>query len=278
MAKDFLQRPTDDLEKIYKIKEQYGGSRTGITPKNKKILRQFTDDRIQSLIDMPDTMLREVNREVELRRKTSKKNNSVLPALVDVFNVSMVKKVMLVIAAHIMLARAPRRANLSGMRLDWIRWHEGLATIEIPALLVKSRQDEDGPLIIPLDAKASKLLDQYLKVLRPKVLHPDDKQNPFLFPSPPHAGRQRLGNCYETLPDRLVDQVHDRVGVRINPHLWRHLLGWIWLREDPDKLPAVQKLLGHRNIQTTIIYYADIDESLVLTKWQEFLDGKKKKT
>lgn len=277
MAKDFVQRPPDDLEKIKKIKGKYGRKRKGISLKNKRILRKFSDERIQALIDMPDAMIRDVNREVERRREAIRKAKGVLPRPVDVFDVSLIKNVMLVLSAHIMLARAPRKENLSGMKLEWIRWREGLATVEVPAEFVKSREEQDGPLHIPLNAQASRLLDQYLKALRPKVLHPDDRQNPFLFPSPPHAGKQRIGASYETMPDRLVDQVHERVGVRINPHLWRHLLGWIWLKEDPDKLPAVQKLLGHKSIQTTIDYYADIDESVVLTKWQEFLDGKRKK-
>lgn len=274
LAKHFVELPPADLEKIVKIKEAYGTKRKGIAPKNKAILKHFTAARIQALIDMPDRITRDVNREVARRREAHRKKSGVLPRPVEVFDAPLIRNVMLALAAHIMLARAPRRANLAGIRLDWIRWREGLATVELPAPLVKSRKEPDGPLLIPLDARTSRLLDQYLKVLRPKILHPDDR-NPYLFPSPPHAGQQRIGGCYETLPDRLVDQVHERVGVRINPHLWRHLIGWIWLKEDPDKLPAVQKLLGHKSMQTTIDYYADIDESVVLTKWTEFLDGKK---
>ncbi len=275
LAKDFVQRSPDDLEKIGKVKEKYGKKHEGIAPKNKEILRKFTDARIQTLIDMPDRITNEVNREVASRREIFRQEHGALPPPIEVFDQFLIKKVMFALAAHIMLTRAPRRSNLAGLRLAWIRWRDGHATIEIPPQLVKSRRQQDLPLIIPLDIKASKLLDQYLKKLRHKMLHPDDDQNPYIFPSPPHAGKQRLGGFYDGLPDRLVDQVHDRVGVRINPHLWRHLLGWIWLKEDPDKLPAVQKLLGHKSIETTIKYYADIDETVILKKWMEYLDGKK---
>ncbi|MEM5545033.1 site-specific integrase [Sulfitobacter sp. AS92] len=275
MAKDFVQCPPDDLEKIKKIKEKYGKKHEGIAPKNKETLRKFTDARIQALIDMPDRVTADVNKEVVRRREAYRQEHGVLPLPVDVFNQSLIKQVMLALSAHIMLSRAPRRSDLAGLRLEWIRWREGHATVEIPPTFVKSRKKQDPPLIIPLDPRASKLLDQYLKSLRAKMLHADDARNPFLFPSPPHTGKQRIGGFYVGLPDRLVDEVHERVGVRINPHLWRHLIGWIWLKEDPDKLPAVQKLLGHKSIETTIKYYADIDESVVLTKWLEFLDGKK---
>ncbi|MCL1629476.1 site-specific integrase [Roseibaca sp. V10] len=275
LAKDFVQRPPDDLEKIGKVKTKYGKKHEGIAFKNKEILRKFTDARIQALIDMPDRITAHLNREVVRRREAYRQEHGVLPPPVAVFDQSLIKQVMLALAAHIMLTRAPRRSNLAGLRLEWLRWRDGCATLEVPAPFVKSRKVQDPPLIIPLDVKVSKLLDQYLKSLRPKMLHPDDAQNPFLFPSPPHAGKQRFGGFYVGLPDRLVDQVHERVGVRIHPHLWRHLLGWIWLKEDPDKLPAVQKLLGHKSIETTIKYYADIDESVVLKKWLEYLDGKK---
>ena len=275
LAKDFVQRTQDDLEKIGKIKEKYGKKHEGIAPKNKETLRKFTDARIQALIDMPDRITADVNREVVRRREAYRQEHGVLLPPVDVFDQSLIKQVMLALAAHIMLTRAPRRSNLAGLRLEWLRWRDGCATVEIPSSFVKSRKRQDPPLVIPLDIKVSKLLDQYLKSLRPKMLHTDDDRNPYLFPSPPHAGKQRIGGFYDGLPDRLVDQVHERVGVRIHPHLWRHLLGWIWLKEDPDKLPAVQKLLGHKSIETTIRYYADIDESVALKEWIGYLDGKK---
>ncbi len=275
LAKDFVERSPDDLEKIGKVKGKHGKKHEGIAPSNKETLRKFTNERIQALIDMPDRITAEVNREVVRRREAYRQEHGALPPPAAMFDQFLIKQVMLALGAHIMLTRAPRRSNLAGLRLEWIRWRDGCATLEIPAPFVKSRKRQDPPLIIPLDIKVSKLLDQYLKGLRPKMLHPDDDRNPYLFPSPPHAGKQRIGGFYDGLPDRLVDQVHERVGVRIHPHLWRHLLGWIWLKEDPDKLPAVQKLLGHKSIQTTIKYYADIDESVVLKKWQEYLDGKK---
>lgn len=275
LAKDFVERSPEDLEKIASLKRKYGNSRRGIAPKNKEILRRFTSERIQKLIDIPGGIVLDVNRSVAARREAGRQKHGILPRPANVYDASLVQKVMLALAAHIMLTRAPRRKNLSGMRLDWIRWRDDLATVEIPPQFIKSRRSMDGPLLIPLDATASRLMDNYLKILRPKLLHPEDGQNPFLFPSPPHAGKQRIGGCYETLPDRLVDVVHERVGVRINPHLWRHLIGWIWLKEDPDKLPAVQKLLGHKSIQTTVDYYAEIDETVVLTEWMGFLDGKK---
>ena len=40
-------------------------------------------------------------------------------------------------------------------------------------------------------------------------------------------------------------------------------------------MTAGQKLRWHKRIETTIKYYADIDETVILKKWMEYLDGKK---
>jgi hypothetical protein len=192
LAKDFVEHSPDDLEKIKKVKAKYGKKHEGIATKNKETLRKFTDDRIQKLIDMPDRITAEVNREVVRRREAYRQEHGALPSPIEVFDQSLIKQVMLALAAHLMLTRAPRRSNLAGLRLEWIRWRDGCATVEIPAPFVKSRKVQDPPLIIPLDEKASKLLGQYLKSLRGKMLHPDDAQNPYVFPSPPHAGKQGM--------------------------------------------------------------------------------------
>ena len=275
LAKRFVGRSQDDIESIAEIRATYTISRRGIAPRNREKLQNFTPARIQTLIDMPDLLLRQINREVKHRREAHRTSHGVLPRPEEVYGIRLIREVMIILAHHIMLARAPRRANLSGIKLDWLRWRDGLVTIEIPWHVVKKRKEVDGPLPIPLSADTSCLLKSYQEKLRPKILHPDDPENPYLFPSPPHAGEHRIGECYLGLPDRLVDRIHDVVGVQIHPHLSRHLLGWIWLRENPEKLPSVQKLLGHKHMQTTIDYYAEIDESVALNQWQEFLNAKK---
>jgi integrase len=41
-----------------------------------------------------------------------------------------------------------------------------------------------------------------------------------------------------------------------------------------DNLPRVQRLLGHKSLQTTVDYYAELDENLVLDGWQALLEDK----
>ena len=137
---------------------------------------------------------------------------------------------------------------------------------------MKLREDADPDLALDLSVETSRLLRQFLDKVRPFALIAGDEQNPYLFP----GKGDTVGKPFETLLQRLVNWVFRVVGVKIHPHLYRHLIGWIWLRDNIDMLPVVQQLLGHKNIQTTIDYYAAIDGSLAMQRWNEFLDGKRK--
>lgn len=68
---------------------------------------------------------------------------------------------------------------------------------------------------------------------------------------------------------------HRITGIRMNPHLYRHFLGWLWLKDDPDRLPDVQRLLGHISLETTLEFYAEIDETFAIDRWQAYLADKK---
>jgi len=41
-----------------------------------------------------------------------------------------------------------------------------------------------------------------------------------------------------------------------------------------DNLPRVQRLLGHESLKTTVEYYAELDETLVMDGWQNYLETK----
>ena len=273
VATGFVRREEDDIKDIDDLITEFSCHQRGIAPRNKARLRQFTTERIQQMIDLTDRILEEINRKVDTRRKEHRKQHGKLPERIAVYDRGLVCNVMEALAHAIMMKRAPRSANLIGIHLDWIRWQGDLATIVIPAVDVKMRDAGDADLPIPLGAAASKLLRVYVEQLREKALRPGDARNPFLFPSQNLDQRKFVSDRpYQGILRRLVTRVHTDVGVRINPHLYRHLIGWIWLKESLDNLPKVQRLLGHKSLQTTIDHYAEIDETLALEEWQAVLD------
>ena len=271
IASGFPCRPPEEMQAISDLVSLHKPGFKGISPRNKAKLRQFTDDRIAKTIRLTGTIVTQVNDEIDRRRRVQQKKTGKLPAKPEVMDAELIRDVMAALAHDILMTRAPRSDNVLRARLDWVSWQGDLARLTIPAVEVKMRDNGDADLPIPLSEGTSRLLRTYLEVLRPKLLMPDDRQNPYLFPS---QGKAAPGTHYGALLKRVTRLLARHVGVRIHPHLYRHLVGWIWLKDNPDHLPKVQRLLGHKSLQTTLDYYAELDEGLVLDAWQEQLNGK----
>ena len=275
IARGLLGRSPEDIQRITDLVADVDPGRHGIAPRNRAKLRAFSEARGDAFLNMSDAMLREVNAEVARRRRAARAKGAPIDAA-SLADAELARQVMLVVAHDVMLVRAPRSTNVIEARLEWVRWQDGLATIVVPAVAVKGRTADDPNLAIPLDADQSRLLRRYLDHLRPKALREGDERNPYLFPSPGGNG-WRPGRPYKGLLRCLCREVHRRVGVRVHPHLYRHLIGWLWLRDDPRRLPEVSKILGHTLIETTAEYYAEVDEELALKHWSEYLNDRRER-
>ncbi len=268
LARDYVVRDLKEVDSIASSIKDYAAGGKGITKRNKDKLRQIIGEREQRLLDLGEILIDEVNAELDRRvRKT--RGTSRLEHL----DTELARDVMCVLASDILLARAPRKANVTRARLSWISWRGDLATITVPNVEVKMRTTDDPDLPIPLGESESRRLRVYLDKVRPKAIRQGDELNPFLFPA--QGASVDPGQPFVGLLERLMRHTHRITGLRMNPHLYRHFLGWLWLKEDPDRLPDVQRLLGHISLETTLEFYAEIDEHLALDRWQAYLVEKK---
>ncbi|WP_306752389.1 site-specific integrase [Paracoccus actinidiae] len=274
IAAGYVAIPEKDLAEIADMIRHYSVGGRGIAPRNRAKLKQFKGDQIQATARLSDLIMTEINKSVDRRRRKHETVHGSLPRRIDMMDTEMIRDVMAALAHDIMLARAPRSANLLRARLDWVAWQGNEARIIVPAVEVKARQHGDADLTIPLSREVSTLLRTYLDKLRPRVLRPGGEGNPFIFPGQ-GCTDDGLHQPYKTLLQRTTRLLARHVGIKINPHLYRHLVGWIWLKDSPDHLPQVQRLLGHKSIQTTQDYYAEIDENLAIEAWQEHLSSKR---
>ncbi len=275
LAVAYLTSSPEDVEDIRALIRFYETGRRGIAPKNKKKLREFTEHRIQTTIDLSGTVMTGINAEIDRRRKVERKKTGILPDRLDAVDVELARDIAAVLAHDILLTRAPRSTNVIEARLDWIAFQEGNAVLSIPASEVKGRKDGDTGYVVRLGGRASRLMRTYIEKIRPKLVHPGDTENPYLFPRQ-EGGGFKINAPYRGILRRVTRLLHQHVGVQINPHLYRHLIGWVWLKESMDNLPRVQRLLGHASLQTTVEYYAELDETLVLDGWQAYLETKTK--
>ena len=273
IAVGYVGVPEQDVEDIRTLIRHYDTGRSGIASKNKTKLREFTQKRIQLTIDLSATVLNGINSKVDRRRQSEKKKTGALPDRLSAIDVELARDIAAIIAHDILLTRAPRSANVIEARLDWIAFQDGRAALTVPAAQVKARRQGDPDYVVRLGERASRLLQLYIENIRPILLHPQDRSNEYLFPRQ-NGGKFKSNAPYRGLLQRVTRLLHQHVGVKINPHLYRHLVGYIWLKESADNLPRVQRLLGHKSLQTTVEYYAELDETLVIDGWQAYLESK----
>ncbi|MBY6200530.1 site-specific integrase [Maritalea mobilis] len=268
LARDYIGRSADDVNAIAGHIKEHAIGEMGISRRNKARLRQIIGDRQQRLIDLSDILTDEVNSIIDKRKRKCRGK-----IRMDLLGPEEARDIMAAIASDILLARAPRRANITGIRLSWISWAGGTARIIVPNVQVKGRDSDDPDLHIPLDEHASARLKLFVEKVRSKALRSGDDDNPFLFPAQGETAQP--GQPYAGLLERLVRHTKRIVGFKMNPHLYRHFLGWLWLKEDPGRLPDVQRLLGHKRLETTLAHYAEIDEDLALDRWSKYLADRK---
>lgn len=76
------------------------------------------------------------------------------------------------------------------------------------------------------------------------------KESNFLFPG--YGGNHKSAS---TFGNQLAEFVFDEIGIRVTPHQFRHLGGYFHLLRHPEDYASVQKMLGHKRLETTIKFY-----------------------
>jgi len=133
---------------------------------------------------------------------------------------------------------------------------DGLRSCEVLALRLEDLQLADAQMrvlgkgnkkrVLPLPSEVIEVLDQYLRLERPLT------NSPSLFVS--LKGRHR-GRAMTPAGLRSLFR-HHRVGSQVphaNAHRFRHTFGTDMVR-DGISLPALQHLMGHSQIHTTMLY------------------------
>jgi site-specific recombinase XerD len=70
-----------------------------------------------------------------------------------------------------------------------------------------------------------------------------------------------LGRC-------ITDGLRRELGLTMNPHLFRHYAAYRYLKEHPGEYEVVRRLLGHKSIQTTMAFYAEMEAEMVARRFQ----------
>jgi integrase len=134
--------------------------------------------------------------------------------------------------------------------------------IDIPPHEVKNEQ----ALVYELPRAATTLVDRFIRRFRPVLAAPG---NPYLFSVDsrckyPHALSQQI---------RWV--LADWVGIDMTPHQFRHFAGRLTQQHSPGAFAAIAQLLGHKDPETAIAYYAELDTLSAGRQFDEILEAER---
>ena len=151
------------------------------------------------------------------------------------------------------LTRAPVRVgNLLSIRighnLTRAGSNESSYRLCFPNYDVKNRVDLD----FPLGKKTTEIIDQFIDVFRPHL--GDGHRGDWLFPG--DNGKPR-SSAHASVS--IAKRLEREIGLRVTAHQFRHGAAAMVLKAQPGNYEFARRILGHRNIATTIRFYTALE-------------------
>jgi integrase len=233
IASEWVKASPNVIATLKALRSKLGTLPTGLTEKNKALLRTFDDPRlIADLIQLPDRLWHAARRGLAKSRWPF---------------IDLQSALTIDILIHLPL----RPANLAALRFDThLHWPQGRRK---PALLTFNGDEtkNDAVLEFEIPAALADRLQVYRNEIAPAVIgeRPDAVFVTF-------TGKPRTQAAIKVAIQKTVLR---HLGVKITPHQFRHLAAKIILDANPGAYELVRQLLGHRNLKTTTNFYAGID-------------------
>ena len=179
-----------------------------------------------------------------------------------------------------------RRSNLARLRITGAQSHlslpigAGEGTLMLPAAELKNLR----AVYVSIDPETVRMLQRYIAVYRPVFarLVKADPENEHLFPGASTECKER-GKSGGYAPG-FGYMSKDKLCLRFRQHMWkycqlrmdlqvmRHIAGKVILDMDPSAMGLVQEVLGHKRIETTMSYYAQVCKIVAQKNYLQLLD------
>lgn len=114
-----------------------------------------------------------------------------------------------------------------------------------------------------LNERLSAMLTRYVDVFRPVLLKSPTSK---LF-----LGQNGKGKDPKTLGNQFFKLIKRSLGLHVNAHLMRHFAGFNYLRANPGHYEAVRQMLRHKDIKTTIRFYAGVDTEAAFERYDKIV-------
>ncbi len=222
-----------ELDDLRASMEEYRQS--GLTEKNLAVIRQVLSGSIwREVVRLPDQLMAEAR------------------LLKDHAPVKAALRAQLAVAIALLTVAPVRIGNLVRIRLEenLIRptGPEGPFWLVFPHYDVKNRVK----LEFVLDEHLTSLIHEYVHQHRVALLRGSNEL--WLFPG--ESGGFKTPSMFS---DQITQAVQKATGLRLTAHQFRHAAAALMLQHDPGNYEWVRRVLGHRNIQTTINFYIGLE-------------------
>ena len=179
-----------------------------------------------------------------------------------------------------------RRINLARLRAFGDERHillpagEGAGWLNLPGCEMKNGRT----VKVRIDPDTVRMIRRYVAVHRPVLGEHGraEDENPHLFPGACGLRKERgaqggyaPGTGYLTpgkLTGTFAKHMWRHCRLELDLHVMRHLAGKVILDQDPSAMALVQEILGHKRIETTRSYYAEVSGIVAQTRYVELLD------
>ena len=152
------------------------------------------------------------------------------------------------------LQHAPVRIS-NASQVDMGKHVSRLSSEAGPIWLLKWEEGEVKNRVVldhRLGPEPSALLDRYRNTYRPLLLKGVPTSRLFVSQSGMAKGASALSR-------QLARFVARETGLKIHAHLMRHLMAYLYLKVHPGDYVTVQRILGHKSLQTTIDFYTGFE-------------------
>jgi hypothetical protein len=207
----------------------------GLTDKNSVLIRQaLTSGVWRRLVQLPLAMM--------ATARAQQANQSVRAAVTA----------QLAVAIAILTFAPVRLANLTTIKIGFNLIKQGGPNsnywLVFPHYDVKNRVK----LEYPLEQHITRMIDEYVHDFRPALLR--RRNEDWLLPGKRSGAKGKV-----SFSGQITERIFKATGLRMTVHQFRHAAGAIILKRRPGEYELVRRVLGHRNIQTTINAYVGLE-------------------
>jgi integrase len=250
LARRWVGVPQEHLTKLQGIARKLKPTHSGMRPKNRTMLREFLDEKLLAkFLHLPKDLFDEALRKKDLSRSDAIKLSAAF-------------------AVALLSSAAVRPKNAARIRFGRNVIQTGVGPtrrihLHFPSEEVKNKAELEFELTGP----TLELFDLYVRRVRPLLTGPE---NEFLFP-----GRGMRSKHESYFSQQIGSLLWEKIGVRVTAHQFRHLIGFIFLCENPGNYEVVRRLLGHKRIDTTIRFYAEMEMQVAAKSVDEVINRRR---